>query len=266
MQAMQIATWNVNSIAVREPHVLNWLKKTRVDVLCLQELKTVDEKFPHDGFGNLGYQSICFGEKTYNGVAVIAASKPQSVQKGFKEETEPFARRFMEVEIDPITIINVYIPNGQEVGSDKFIYKLNWIAMLKRHLQQNHNPEQMVVLCGDFNVATEDRDVYDPQALSGEILLSPQERAAIEDLRSWGFVDAYRLKHQDAGHYSWWDYRLNAFKRNMGMRIDHIWITSALVPHLKNIWIDKEERSLERPSDHAPVIAEFDDLFYLTLS
>ncbi len=255
---MQIATWNVNSISVREPHVLNWLQKTKADVLCLQELKTVDEKFPHAGFTNLGYQSVCFGEKTYNGVAVVATSKPSIIHKGFKEELEPFSKRLIEVEIGPIKIINVYIPNGQEVGSEKFIYKLNWIAKLKKHIEENHQPGQMILLCGDFNVATEDRDVYDAQALSGQILLSPQERSAMEDLKSFGFVDAYRLKHNEAGHYSWWDYRLNAFKRNMGMRIDHIWITQALVPHLKNIWIDKDERALERPSDHAPVVAEFD--------
>lgn len=255
---MLVATWNVNSLNVRLPHVLDWLQKHKPGVLCLQETKLTDDKFPGNAFEQIGYHCQFFGEKAYNGVAIISDRKPDAVRKGFPDDTDSDSKRLIETKIGSLHVIDVYIPNGQEVGSEKFHYKLKWIDRLSKYLSDCHRPDELVVLCGDFNVAREDRDVYDPQALAGQILFSDEEKSAIESLRRWGFVDTFRLHHQEAGLYSWWDYRMMAFRRKMGMRIDHLWATEPLSKKCTNSWIDIEPRKLEKPSDHAPVCSEFD--------
>ncbi len=254
---MLVATWNVNSIAVRLEHVITWLIKARPDVLCLQETKTVDEKFPKDAFDKLGYNCEFFGEKTYNGVAIIATRPLTNIQKGFIKEVEPASKRFLQADCGGITFLNTYIPNGQAVGSEKFFYKLAWLKSLKTHIENLDNFEKPAVWCGDFNIAPDDIDTFDAQATLGQIMCSQPERDALQQLKALGFIDAFRLHQKEAGYYSWWDYRVGAFRRDMGYRIDHIWINKALVAKCLNCWIDKEPRRWERPSDHAPVIAEF---------
>lgn len=254
---MIIATWNVNSINVRLPHVLSWLEENRPTVLCLQETKMVDEKFPSGDFESLGYHCEISGQKTYNGVAIVSRKKPDSINREFKDDPKPEQKRFIEASFGDVQIMNVYIPNGSEVGSEKFDYKLEWLAGLKKHLQENHSPDQKLVLVGDFNVALEDRDVYDPEAMEGQILFSDREKEAVGAIMSWGLTDAFRIHEDGDGIYSWWDYRMNAFRRNMGLRIDHVWVTEKMAKLSKSCRIDKEERKKERPSDHAPVIAEF---------
>lgn len=253
---MLVATWNINSINVRLEHIITWLTMTKPDVLCLQETKTIDEKFPSEAFNSLGYNCEFFGEKTYNGVAIIAKSPLTNVQKGFTAEAELASKRFLQATCGGITFLNTYIPNGQAVSSEKFFYKLAWLRSLKAHIENLDNLDKPVVWCGDFNIAPEDIDTFDAQATLGQIMCSDPEREALVQLKALGFVDAFRLHHKAAGYYSWWDYRVGAFRRNMGYRIDHIWISAALADKCPNCWIDKEPRSWERPSDHAPVIAE----------
>ncbi len=254
---MLIATWNVNSLNVRLPHVLDWLQKTKPNVLCIQETKLTDDKFPKAQFEEAGYHCQFFGEKAYNGVAIISDSEPSAVVKGLPGEGPSDSKRFIEARVGPVHVVNVYIPNGQEVGSQKFQYKLAWIERLKSYLKKEHSPDDLLVICGDFNVAYEDRDVYDPALLAGQILFSEEEKSAIKSLMQWGFVDTFRLHHQESGLYSWWDYRMMAFRRRMGLRIDHIWATAPLAGKCRASFIDVEPRRLEKPSDHAPVASEF---------
>lgn len=254
---MIIASWNVNSLAVRLPHVLAWLDAVGPDVLCLQETKCIDEKFPRAEIEASGYHCEFFGEKTYNGVAILTRGMPDAVVKGFPSDGPSDSKRLIEVELYGVTIVCVYIPNGSEVGSEKYQYKLAWMDKLGEHLAERHDAGQMLAVCGDYNIAPDDRDVYDPEALAGTILVSDAERAALEKLRQWGLVDTFRLHEQGAGFYSWWDYRQAAFRRNMGLRIDHIWATRPLADKCVRSLIDREPRKLEKPSDHAPVYAEF---------
>lgn len=254
---MIIASWNVNSISVRLPHLLEWLDKNRPNVLCLQETKATDDKFPREAIENVGYYCEFYGEKAYNGVAIISDQKPSRVQKGFPGDLDTAARRFLEVQVGALHILNVYVPNGSEIGSDKFYYKLSWITQLENHLRERHRPEELLAICGDFNVAPEERDVYDPLTLADQILFSPAERQALDSVMSWGLVDTFRLHNQEAGHYSWWDYRMMAFRRNMGLRIDHVLATEPLAKKCARAWIDKGPRKLEKPSDHAPIASEF---------
>lgn len=254
---MILATWNVNSVNKRLPQLLDWLKQIKPNVLCLQETKTTDDKFPRSEIEALGYHVECYGEKAYNGVAIISDSPLGSVERGLDSEVGPSSKRIIAGSYGNIRVVDVYIPNGGEPGSEKYSYKLQWIQALKQQLVKKHDPSELLVITGDFNVAPEDIDVFDPAAASGGILVSKQEREAIEDLRSWGLVDVFRKQHQGGGFYSWWDYRMNAFRRNMGFRIDHVWATEALSEKVRSIYIDKEPRKLEQPSDHAPVVAEF---------
>jgi exodeoxyribonuclease-3 len=254
---MKIATWNVNSIAVRLPHVLQWLEGNRPDALCLQEIKCVDEKFPAAAFREVGYSAEIFGQRTYNGVAILSTTPAESVQRGFPEDGEDAQKRLLAAVVQGVKIVNVYIPNGSEVGSEKYQYKLAWLAKLRSYFDQCCKANEPVILCGDFNVATEDRDVHDPALWAGKILCSDAERAAMQHVRDWGLVDLYRRHHEEAGQYSWWDYRGGGFPRNLGLRIDHLWATETLASRCASAWIDKIPRALEKPSDHAPVVAEF---------
>lgn len=255
---MKVATWNVNSITVRLEHTLQWLQKAQPDVLCLQEIKCTEDKFPLDVFRELGYESAIWGQKTYNGVAILSRLGLRDVVRGFPDDDEDAQSRSIAATVEGIRIVDLYIPNGSEVGSDKFKYKLDWIQRLRNFLNQSFDSNTDVLICGDFNVAIDERDVHDPKAWAGKILFSKPERAAMDYVKRWGFTDAFRLHTQEGGHFSWWDYRAGAFPRNHGLRIDHIWVSESLAKRCAASSIDTEPRTWEKPSDHTPVVATFD--------
>ena len=254
---MKIATWNVNSILARLPLVVRWLETARPDVLCMQETKITDDKFPADVFREHGYQSLTLGQQTYNGVAILSRTDCQEVQRGYADDLAGAQARLLAAKVEGLNIVNVYVPNGQMVGSEKYAFKLEWLKRLRAFFDARYEVTAPVLLCGDFNVAPDERDVHDVRLWQGRILFSEPERAAIQEVKDWGFTDAFRLHTEEAGHYSWWDYRAGAFRRNQGLRIDHIWISKALVPRNQSTSIDIGPRTWERPSDHAPVVAEF---------
>lgn len=256
-----VATWNVNSITARLPLVLQWLEKRRPDVLCLQEIKCVAAKFPTQNFEQLGYRSVVFGQPTYNGVAILYRQDLEAVesQLGFPGEIEDAtaARRLVAATIGNVRIIDVYIPNGQSLESDKYIYKKEWLVKLRGYLDQTCKPDDLVLLCGDFNVAPNPIDVHDPASWEASVLFSPDIRQAMLEVKEWGFEDSFRVLNPETVAYSWWDYRQAAFRRNMGLRIDHIWLSEALMKFCREVTIDTEPRTWERPSDHTPVVAVF---------
>jgi exodeoxyribonuclease-3 len=252
-----IATWNVNSVLARLPLVLRWLKTARPDVLCLQEIKCADERFPAAEFAELGYRSVSHGQPTYNGVAILARGEIEDVQRGMPGDETGAHARVIAASVGGVRLVNVYVPNGQAVGTDKYQFKLNWLRRLRDYLDEEFWADDEVLICGDFNVAPEDRDVHDPAAWRGKVLCSKPERERIEHVRDWGFTDAFRLHVAEGGHYSWWDYRAGSFRRNTGLRIDHVWVSEPLAERCARSWIDREPRGWERPSDHTPVLAEF---------
>ena len=254
---MKIATWNVNSVTARLPLVLKWLEAARPDVLCLQETKCTDDKFPRDAFSELGYNSEAHGQRTYNGVAIISRSAPKDARRGFPDDPDDAHARLLAATVEGVRIVNVYVPNGQAVGTDKYAFKLAWMRRLRAFLDESYDTKERVFLCGDFNVAPEEIDVHDPKLWRGKILFSEPEREALEHIREWGFTDAFRKHHPEGGLYSWWDYRAVSFRRNAGLRIDHVWVSAPLAKRSTDAWIAKETRGWERPSDHAPVVAEF---------
>ena len=258
---MKIATWNVNSILARLPLVTRWLEATQPDVLCIQETKCTDDKFPALELKAVGYDCLLFGQQTYNGVAIISragCSPGETVQRGYPDDDPSSHARLLSAEISGVRIVNVYIPNGQMVGSEKYQFKLDWMNRLREFLDASYDNRTPVLLCGDFNVAPEERDVHDARLWQNRILFSEPERAALQHIKDWGFTDTFRMYTQDGGYYSWWDYRAGAFRRNLGLRIDHVWVSAPLAARSKATCIDKEPRQWERPSDHAPVVAEFD--------
>ena len=255
---MKIATWNVNSIIARLPHVTRWLAAAQPDVLCIQETKCADDKFPLLELQATGYDCVIFGQQAYNGVAILSRAGCATVQRGYPEDAATSQSRLLAVDVAGVRVINVYIPNGQSVGSEKYRFKLEWLRRLREFLDQSYDPSSQVLICGDFNVAPEDRDVHDPRLWQNRVLCSEPERAALQHVKDWGFTDTFRLHTEEAGHYSWWDYRAGAFRRNLGLRIDHVWASAPLTRRSRATWIDKEPRAWERPSDHAPVVAEFD--------
>lgn len=254
---MKIATWNVNSLKVRLPQVLQWLADNPVDVLCLQETKTVDEKFPKAEIEAAGYQVEFSGQKTYNGVAILSRHPITDVVKNnplYADEQQ----RLIAGTIQGVRIICAYIPNGQSLDSDKYIYKLSWLKGLHKWLEQEQKQYPELALLGDYNIAPEDRDVHDPAAWVGQVLVSEPERAAFARLQEMGFTDAFRKFEQPPKLYSWWDYRQMGFRLNRGMRIDHILLTTPLAARCSACVIDKVPRKWEQPSDHTPVIATID--------
>ena len=257
MKTFKIATWNVNSLRVRLPHVLQWLASENPDVLALQETKTLDDVFPFEQIQEAGYQVVFSGQKTYNGVAVLSKQAGVDVVKDIPG-LEDHQRRVLAVTIGNIRILNLYVPNGESVVSEKYKYKLNWLEHLKKLLQQELQQHERLIVLGDFNIAPEDRDVYDPKAWEGQVLCSELERAEFQNLIQLGLQDCFRLHEQTEKSFSWWDYRLNAFKRNMGLRIDHILASEKMAQACKQCVIDKLPRGWERPSDHTPVVAEFE--------
>ncbi len=255
-----VATWNVNSIRSRLEHVLKFLDEASPDVLCLQELKADDAALPAAAFEAQGYHITALCQKTYNGVAMISPFPIDAVAKGFSDGPEDPQSRLIAATVKGVRIINVYVPNGSEVGSDKYAYKLDWMARLSTELERGHDPSCPTLLCGDFNVAADDRDMYDPKGWAGKVLCSDPERQAIRRWLDWGLVDAFRMHHDEAGLYSWWDYRMGAFQRDRGLRIDHLWVSDALARRCTGCEIDKRPRGWEKPSDHTPVIATFSGL------
>lgn len=254
---MKIATWNVNSINVRMPQLAGWLKSAEPDVVCLQETKCVDESFPYQELFDLGYYSAFYGQKSYNGVAIISKHEPKDVVKGLPDDDEESQKRLIAATINGVRIVDVYIPNGQSLDSDKFEFKLNWLQRLRRFFDDNYSTDEKVLLCGDFNVAPEPEDVWNPGAWEGHIHFSLPERAAINYIKQWGFTDAFRAKNGNVKEFSWWDYRAGSFQKNHGLRIDHVWVSSPLANTLEKCWIDQAPRTLEKPSDHTPLIAQF---------
>jgi exodeoxyribonuclease-3 len=250
---MKIATWNVNSLKVRLEHVQDWLKESQADVLCLQETKTEDVNFPLLVLQEAGYNVVFCGQKTYNGVAIISKLEMTDVQYGIPNFEDP-QKRVIAATINNTRIVCVYIPNGESVESDKYQYKLSWLAALHAWLKDEMQRYPKLALLGDYNIAPEDGDVHDPVAWAGKVLCSEPERAAFKGLQQLGLRDAFRLFEQPEKSFSWWDYRMMGFRRNFGMRIDHILISAAI--QCSACGIDKAPRKLERPSDHTPVWAE----------
>jgi exodeoxyribonuclease-3 len=252
---LKIATWNVNSLKVRLPQVLDWLGGQKPDVLCLQETKLEDKAFPFAEIEAAGYRAVHHGQKTYNGVAILARSEPTDVVRGITGFDDPQAR-MIAATFGDTHIVCGYFPNGQAVGSDKYDYKLRWLAALNGWLKGELARFPKLALLGDFNIAPEDRDVHDPAAWRDQVLCSEPERAAFRALTGLGLRDAFRLFEQPDKTFTWWDYRMLAHQRNMGLRIDHILLSPALADDCSACTVDRAPRRLERPSDHAPVIAE----------
>ena len=255
MAEMRIASWNVNSLKVRLPQVLAWLDQHQPDALCLQELKLEDAKFPVQELAAAGYAAAYSGQKTYNGVAILSRKLAVNVSAGIGEYDDP-QRRVISAEVEGIRLVCAYVPNGQAPDSEKYRYKLDWLAAFTAWLERELQHHPNIAVLGDYNIATEDRDVHDPKAWEGNVLVSPPERAAFERLLALGFVDSFRLFEQPERSYSWWDYRMNGFKRNLGLRIDHILLSSRLGTRCTGAGIDLGPRAHERPSDHAPVFAD----------
>jgi exodeoxyribonuclease III len=256
---VKIATYNVNSIRARLDRLVAWLGRAQPDVLCLQELKVPDEEFPHDALGALGYRAAIFGQRTYNGVAILSKPELVDVVTGFDHDPGDDQARVIGVTIGGARIVSAYAPNGQTVGSDKFAYKLRWLARFKAWLSATQSPDQPLVVCGDFNVAPEDRDVARPDEWRDSVLCHEDARRGLAGLIEWGLVDTIRLHHEGPGPYSWWDYRMLGFPKGNGLRIDHILATRPMAARCINAWVEREERKGKLPSDHAPVIAEFRD-------
>jgi len=256
MASLKLASWNVNSLKVRLPHVLDWLAAQQPDVLGLQETKLTDDKFPIEAIREAGYHVEFAGQPTYNGVAVLSKQPMADVVTNIPE-LDDHQRRVMAVTIGDLRFINLYVPNGSEVGSEKYAYKLDWLEKLQAWLQLEARDHDKLVVVGDFNIAPADADVHDPEEWRGRILFSEPEHAALQGLFELGLRDTFRLFPQEEQLFSWWDYRMNNFRRNRGLRIDLILASPAMARACTASTIDKEPRRLERPSDHAPVVAEF---------
>ena len=255
----KIATWNVNSLSVRLPQVIDWLATNPVDALCLQELKLTDDKFPYKALEDVGYHSAAFGQKTYNGVAILSRTVLKDVTKnitGFADEQSRVIAATMDTPQGSMRIVNGYFVNGQEPGSEKFAYKMKWLEGLNAMLKSELQAHAKLVLLGDFNITVDDRDTYDPEGLRETIHHTTEERDHFKALIGLGLTDAFRMFEQLEKSFSWWDYREFGFRRNRGLRIDHILVSEALKPMVTGCVIDKTPRKNERPSDHTPVIVE----------
>ncbi len=254
---MKIATFNVNSIRSRVQIVLDWIVENKPDVLCMQETKVQDKDFPAEAFAYSGYEFVYRGEKSYNGVAIFSRKKLENVQFGLDSEPKDEAR-MIKATIGDLNIITTYIPQGFFVESDKYLYKLDWFRRLLEYFQQNYKPTDNILWMGDLNVAYEAKDVYDPKRLDGHVCFNKELSAVFKKFLDWGFVDLFRMLCCDEGHYSFWDYRMpNTFARNRGWRLDYIMGTEPMAKKCLKCWIDKKPRTLEKPSDHTPVVAEF---------
>ncbi len=255
---MKIAAWNVNSIRARLDRLVAWLAAAQPDVVCLQELKCEDEGFPAEEIRAAGYHFACHGQRTYNGVAILAKGEVTDVTRGMDDGVEDPQARLVGGTVNGVRVFSVYAPNGQAVDSPAYVYKLEWYARLRRYLDARHRPDERLVLCGDWNVAPEPIDVHDPVAWEGQTLFSQKERDALANLCAFGLRDVWRAKHPDEQKFSWWDYRMLGFPKNRGLRIDHLLATAPLAEKCREAEIDREMRKGKTPSDHAPVWALFD--------
>ena len=253
---MKIATWNVNSLRVRQQHLLDWLAREQPDVAALQELKLQDEQFPHDALREAGYHAVCNGQKTYNGVAILSKTPAENVTRDMPGFDDP-QKRVIAATINGVRVINVYVVNGEEVGSQKYEYKLRFLAALHEHLKQELATHPQLVVLGDYNIAPAAEDLHHPDKNVGSVMASEPERQAFQDLIALGLTDCFRLFPQPEKSYTWWDYRYFAFNKNLGWRIDHLLASAPLAAKCLNCRVDVAPRKLERPSDHAPVIAEY---------
>ncbi|MBW2096145.1 MAG: exodeoxyribonuclease III [Deltaproteobacteria bacterium] len=254
---MKCATFNTNSIRARLPILLDWLEREQPDILCIQETKVQDKDFPDPAFRDRGYSTLYRGQKSYNGVAIVSRERATDAEFTLTGEAEEPAR-FIRCRVAGIPVINVYVPQGFAVGSEKFVYKLRWLNTLLDHLHAAFSPDQPLLVAGDFNVALEAKDVYDPEGLRGEVGFHPDEQALMGRLFEWGLVDLLRKHHPEGGQFTFWDYRIpNALKRKMGWRVDYILATRPLADTSRDCWIDTGARSLPRPSDHTFLVAEF---------
>ena len=261
---MLIATWNVNSIRTRLSQIIDWINQLKPDILCLQETKVIDDSFPVEPFEKLGYTVEVYGQKSYNGVAIISKIKPENVQKGFVDCRDPNQnidifldqKRLISADINGIKIINAYVPNGSALGSDKFEYKINWLSCLASFLDEQEKKGELICLMGDFNVAPTNLDIHDPIKYEGGIMASKLERNALNNVLKGRLIDSFRIFEKNPGHWSWWDYRNNAYELNKGWRIDHIYISKELSSKLKSCVIDSTPRGNLRPSDHVPVMID----------
>ena len=263
---MLIATWNVNSVRTRLSQIINWINQVNPDVLCLQETKVIDNDFPIKPFEELGYEVIAFGQKSYNGVAIISKISPENVNKGFsgylenQNDINKFEdqKRLITADINGIKIINVYVPNGSALNSEKFDYKINWLNCLSSFLDNQEKNGELICLLGDFNIAPSNKDIHDPQRYAGGIMASEIERNVLKNVLKERLIDSFRVYEKNTGHWSWWDYRNNGYELNKGWRIDHIYISKTLTTKLKSCVIDSNPRGNVQPSDHAPVMINLD--------
>ena len=263
---MLIATWNVNSIRTRLSQIVDWINQVNPDVLCLQETKVMDDSFPIEPFEKLGYSAEIYGQKSYNGVAIISKIKAENIKKGFYGSTnydqniEIFLdqKRLISADINGIKIINVYVPNGSSLESDKFEYKINWLSCLASFLDEQEKKGELICLLGDFNIAPSNIDIHDPNKFQGGIMATEIERNALNNVLKGRLIDSFRIFEKNTGHWSWWDYRNNAYELNKGWRIDHIYVSKELSSKLKSCVIDSKPRGKSRPSDHVPVIIDID--------
>lgn len=254
---MKIATWNVNSVKARRERLLAFLEREQPDCLCLQELKAVESEFPHADVTQAGYCAAVHGEKAYNGVAILSRTPLSDIRKGMEGDSDGLEARTISAKIGTTRILSVYVPNGGEVGSDKYAYKLQWLGRLRSQVARLISETPDLILCGDLNVAPDSRDVARPEQWNDSVLCVPEIREAFQQLLQIGLQDVFRNHHAAGGLYSWWDYRMLGFAKNNGLRIDHILSTPALAARSTGAWIDRDERKGKRPSDHAPVIATF---------
>lgn len=255
---MKIATWNVNSIRAREERLLRWLSANEPDVLCLQELKVTEQQFPSEKLKEIGYGAAVYGQKTYNGVAILSKWPIEQLHYGLGDAVDDPQARFLSGCVQGVRILSVYVPNGERVGADKYQYKLAWLERLRGHLQSRHTPDEPLLLGGDLNIAPDEMDVASPEDWLGTVLFNPEMSEAMRALLDWGLKDVFRIHQSGSGLYSWWDYRQLSFQKNQGLRIDHILATQPLAARSIAASIDRAERKGVKPSDHAPVLAEFE--------
>ncbi len=255
---MLLASWNVNSIRAREERLLAWLENRRPDVVCLQELKCTEDQFPFEAIEAAGYHAAMHGQKTYNGVAILSKSAPEDIAVGFGDGGDEAQARVVAATIDGARIISVYVVNGKEIDSDKYAFKLEWLDRLERYIAAQDLTASLAI-CGDYNIVPDERDVENPDRWQGGVLYNEDLSARFNRLLDLGLVDTFRTHHDEAGIYSWWDYRMLGFPKNNGLRIDHILATPALAERSTDAWVDRDERKGQKPSDHAPVLTEFRD-------
>ena len=256
---MKIASFNTNGIRARLPIIEGWLKKETPDILCIQETKVQDQDFPRESFEDLAYHCTFRGQKSFNGVAVLSKTPPREVSYGFDDGDAKEEPRIVKVSVNNIQIVNTYVPQGTAPDSERFQYKLQWFQRLRDYFSEHFRPDEPVLWAGDFNVAPEPMDVYDPEKLLGSVCFHPEEHKALSTVKSWGFTDVFRMHHPDEKAYTFWDYRVPyAFRRGIGWRVDHIWATSCLAEKSRRSWIDVGPRELEKPSDHTFILAEFE--------